>query len=85
MQSAEKYRTEGINIRAYEVVYPTSLWYDLGNSNRDKTSYGTNYSTWSRTSYMARLNYSLMDRYLVTLTGRYDGASVLAYEGHHLD
>lgn len=78
MQSAEKYRTEGINIRAYEVVYPTSMWYDLGNSNRDKTSYGTNYSTWSRTSYMARLNYSLMDRYLVTLTGRYDGASVLA-------
>ena len=27
---------------------------------------------------MARFNYSLMDRYLVTLTGRYDGASVLA-------
>lgn len=78
MQSAEKYRNEGINIRAYDVIYPTSLWYDLGNSNKSKSSYGSSYTTWSRASYMARINYSLMDRYLVTLTGRYDGASVLA-------
>ena len=84
MQSAEKYRTEGINIRAYEIVYPTSMWYDLGNSNKDKVSYGTNYSNWTRASWMARVNYSLMDRYLLTLTGRYDGASVLA-EGHKWD
>ena len=27
---------------------------------------------------MARVNYSLMDRYLLTLTGRWDGASMLA-------
>ena len=78
MQSAEKYRTESINIRGYEVVYPTSLWYNLGQSNRDKASYGTGYSAWQRASYMARFNYSLLDRYLITLTGRYDGASVLA-------
>lgn len=84
MQSAEKYRTEGINMRAYEVVYPTSLWYDLGNSNKDKLSAGTSYSTWSRASYMARLNYTLMGRYLITMTGRYDGASVLAV-GHKWD
>lgn len=84
MQSAEKFRTEGINIRAYEIVYPTSMWYDLGNSNKDKVSYGTNFSNWTRASWMARLNYSLMDRYLLTLTGRYDGASVLA-EGKKWD
>lgn len=84
MQSAEKYRIEGINIRGYDVIYPTSEWYDLGNSNKDKSSYGTSYSNWTRASYMARLNYSLMDRYLLTLTGRYDGASVLA-EGNKWD
>ncbi len=84
MQSAERYRTEGINIRAYEIVYPTSMWYDLGDSNKDKVTYGSSYSTWSRASYMARLNYSLMDRYLLTMTGRYDGASVLA-SGHKWD
>lgn len=84
MQSAEKYRTEGINIRGYNIVYPSSLWYDLGNSERSKLQWGTGFSTWSRTSYMARLNYSLLDRYLLTVTGRYDGASVLA-EGHKWD
>ena len=84
MQSAERYRIEGIDVRAYDVVYPTSLWYDLGDSDKDLSSYGSSYSTWSRASYMGRINYSLMDRYLLTLTGRYDGASVLA-KGHKWD
>ena len=84
MQSAERYRTEGLNVRAYDIVYPTSLWYDLGDSDKDLSSYGSSYSTWSRASYMGRINYSLMDRYLITLTGRYDGASVLA-KGHKWD
>ena len=84
MQSAEKYRTEGINIRGYNVVYPTSLWYDLGNTNKTTSTYGSSYSNWTRASYMARLNYALMERYLFTVTGRYDGASVLA-EGNKWD
>ncbi len=84
MQSAENYRTENIWLRAYQVVYPTSKWYDMGSSNKDKLGFGTGYSTWSRASYMARLNYSLMDKYLLTLTGRYDGASMLA-DGHKWD
>lgn len=84
MQSAERYRTEGENIRGYNIVYPSSLWYDLGDTDRSKLGWGTNYSNWTRTSYMARLNYSFKDRYLLTLTGRYDGASVLA-EGNKWD
>ena len=84
MQSAEKYRVEGITARAYGIIYPTSQWYDMGNSDKDKLSFGTNYSNWTRSSYMARLNYAFMDRYLLTVTGRYDGASVLA-EGHKWD
>lgn len=78
MQSAEKYRTEGLSDRAYEVTYPTSMWYDIGDSNTSKTTAGSSLSQEQRTSYMARINYSLMDRYLLTLTGRYDGASMLA-------
>lgn len=38
-------------------------------------------STWGLVSYMARINYSYKDRYLLTLTGRIDGSSRLA-EGH---
>ena len=33
---------------------------------------------WSLQSYMARLNYSFLDRYLLTVTGRLDGSSRLA-------
>ncbi len=78
LQSAERSRSENLSTRAYEVVYPTSLWYNLGASNTSKAAIGSGYSTWSRASYMARFNYGLMDRYLLTLTGRYDGASMLA-------
>jgi TonB-linked SusC/RagA family outer membrane protein len=35
-------------------------------------------SDWSLRSYMARLNYTLLDRYLLTLTSRVDGSSRLA-------
>lgn len=78
LQSAEKYRTEGLNVRAYDVVFPTSMWYNIGASDTSKSSIGSAFSTWSRASYVARINYSLMNRYLLTATGRWDGASVLA-------
>src|SRR5690606_18380032 len=48
------------------------------NLNGKPDSYGTGFSESSLQSYMARLNYNLMDRYLVTATGRWDGSSVLA-------
>jgi TonB-dependent starch-binding outer membrane protein SusC len=35
----------------------------------------TNFSDWTLFSYLARANYNLHDRYLFTVTGRYDGSS----------
>lgn len=78
LQSAERYRTEGLNMRGYEITFPSSLWYNIGASNNAKYAPGSNFSTWSRASYMARVNYGLMDKYLLTVTGRFDGASMLA-------
>lgn len=78
MQSAEFYRGEGLNVRAYECKFPTALWYGLGDSNTSRGSFGSSFTEEKRASYMARVNYSLMDRYLLTLTGRWDGASMLA-------
>ncbi len=78
LQSAEKYRTENLTVRAYEVVFPTSMWYNMGSSDTSKASISSGYSAWTRASYMARVNYGLMNRYLLTATGRWDGASVLA-------
>ncbi len=78
MQSAEMYRTEGIEYRAYNCTFPTALWYGLSNSDRTQNGIGSSYSKTTRASYMGRINYNLMDRYLLTVTGRWDGASVLA-------
>ncbi|XCF05987.1 TonB-dependent receptor [Tamlana crocina] len=47
----------------------------------DVRSYGTNFRKETVSSFAARVNYSLFDKYLLTFTGRYDGASKLA-EGH---
>lgn len=38
----------------------------------------SDYAKQSLESYTGRLNYTLMDRYLFTFTGRYDGSSILA-------
>ena len=61
---------------ARNLPYAHQLWYNLGS--------GTGYTVRSQLeesalqSYMARVNYTLLDRYTFTLLGRIDGSSVLA-------
>jgi TonB-linked SusC/RagA family outer membrane protein len=82
LQSAQKFRRENINARVSSTTYDISYWYDLAsNTNGSPDSYGTGFSENTLMSWMGRINYSLVDRYLLTVTGRYDGASVLA-PGH---
>jgi len=77
--SAEKYTYEYSHLSAQDLTYDEQLWYDLG-STREGNAYdfGSNYEKETRQSYMLRLNYGLMNKYLLTLSGRWDGASVLA-------
>jgi TonB-linked SusC/RagA family outer membrane protein len=85
LQSAQQYMTESINIRSMNLSYPTAQWYSLGdNATSQPYGFGTGFSENQLMSYMARVNYGLMDKYLLTATGRWDGASVLA-EGHKWD
>jgi len=49
------------------------LWHDL--SAGEARSYDSDQQHWSILSYMARINYSLRDKYLLTLTARRDGSS----------
>ena len=79
LQSASDFHYESGNIRA-NVATAEELWYNT-HSNNDPTDYSTGLTESSMTSYMARLNYSLMDRYLLTASVRWDGASQLS-EGH---
>lgn len=56
-----------------------SYWYNLGAaglSNQTKST--TNFQKRTLSSYLARVQYSYNDRYLLTMSGRYDGSSRLA-------
>jgi TonB-linked SusC/RagA family outer membrane protein len=82
LQSAQKYRQESINARVSSTVIDIAQWYDLAsNLNGSPDGYGTAFTENTLMSFMGRVNYSFMDRYLLTASGRYDGASVLA-PGH---
>lgn len=72
----ETYNYENSFIEGTDMDYD-GLWYNLGAASTI-ISKGSELSKWGIVSYMARTNYSLMDRYLVTFTYRYDGSSRLA-------
>lgn len=52
----------------------TQQYFNLGQATLIN-GIGTSVSRWTLNSYMARLNYAYNDKYLFTLTGRYDGSS----------
>ncbi|KJD34727.1 TonB-dependent receptor [Tamlana nanhaiensis] len=53
------------------------LFYNLG-AGLDIRDVSSDFTKLTLESYTGRLNYSLMNKYLFTVTGRYDGASILA-------
>jgi len=52
----------------------TQQFYNLGQATLIN-NVGSEVSRWVLNSYMARVNYGLKEKYLLTLTGRYDGSS----------
>ena len=80
LQSAQKSRRESIGVGVSGTTIPPSLWYDLASNTQGNPSYGSSFTENTLSSFMGRLNYELMNKYLFTATGRYDGASVLSPE-----
>lgn len=87
LQTASKWTTERSIISGQGIEVADQLWYSMGSLNQANISkWGYTYAADNvypyeqRTlaSYMARLNYNYGDRYLLTLSGRWDGASQLA-------
>lgn len=82
LQSSQQSRDENIGASVASTIYDISYWYDLAaNLNGSPSGYGTGFSENTLMSWMGRINYGFKDKYLLTVSGRYDGASVLA-EGH---
>lgn len=71
----EEYQ-ELMDIAVQDLPY-RSLWHNTG-SGATIEAYNTNLQEFAIVSYMGRLNYSFADKYLLTVTGRRDGASQLA-------
>ncbi|WP_207426985.1 TonB-dependent receptor [Pedobacter sp. SYSU D00535] len=85
LQSAQKSSREGIGTNVSGTTIPLSLWYDLSSNTVGRPDgYGSSYTENTLFSYMGRLNYTLMNKYLLTASGRFDGSSVLA-PGHKWD
>src|SRR5436853_459815 len=62
---------------ARNLPYDDQLWYNLGTGENPQPPQST-LSVWKLASYMGRINYAFANRYLLTLTGRYDGSTRLA-------
>ncbi len=82
LQSSTKYRYEDASLAANGIPYEKAKWNALEKSQVSQLSdWSTSLTERQLLSYMARVNYSFADKYLLTMSGRWDGASQLA-EGH---
>jgi TonB-linked SusC/RagA family outer membrane protein len=77
LQSQTQFETESSFMSANNVPFSSQKWNALG-AVSSLQSWSSGIVKQSLLSYMARLNYSFTDKYLLTVSGRYDGASVLA-------
>ena len=82
LQTASKNHAENGSMSASDILVPEMLWNNMGIVDESQSRYNANMGTGltdsQMASYMARVNYSFNDRYLLTISGRYDGSSVLA-------
>ena len=77
LYSIEKQTFEGDSARGKDFPYESAEYYNLGGAATVERI-GSVIRQWALQSYMARLNYTLLDKYLLTLTTRVDGSSRLA-------
>jgi TonB-linked SusC/RagA family outer membrane protein len=75
--SIQESSREGTSLDVEDLPYEHQLFHNLGTAETVR-SYGSYLEEWGIMSFMGRINYSLKDKYLLTLTGRYDGSSRLA-------
>lgn len=78
LQSQTQYSNEESAMSATDIKNPDNKWNALTKENVNLTSFSSNLTEKGLLSYMARVNYGYADKYLITASGRWDGASQLA-------
>ena len=88
LQTASKWNVETSGMSGQNIAKDSYLWNAFGTldvTNADnKVSISSGITDRQLESYMVRLNYGFNERYLLTVSGRWDGASQLA-DGHKWD
>lgn len=73
----QQFNNESLSANAFGFPESRTGWHDIGSAENPQTT--TNGEVeWSIMSYFGRLHYSLRNRYLLTVTGRFDGSSKFA-------
>ncbi|MBG47337.1 MAG: SusC/RagA family protein [Pseudozobellia sp.] len=78
LQSQTQYRAESNLMSADNVPFASQKWNALSSDNVALANWESDLVERQLLSYMARVNYGYDNKYLLTLSGRYDGASQLA-------
>ncbi|MEA5427952.1 SusC/RagA family TonB-linked outer membrane protein [Arcicella lustrica] len=78
LQTQTRYDYEQSSMGADNVPFSSQKWNALSTSNLPLTSWNSNLVQRQILSYMGRINYDFDNRFLVTVSGRYDGASQLS-------
>ncbi|MCH7410439.1 TonB-dependent receptor [Belliella sp. DSM 111904] len=77
LYSVQSYTETGASISVRGLPFEQQRYHNIGTAE-ETTARSSFLNEWQLESYMLRLNYSLMNKYLFTLTGRVDGSSRLA-------
>jgi len=77
LQSIYSNRTETSFLSSSEQPFETD-WYNVGSGSQGTFNVASNFIKNTLSSYAVRLNYAYKDKYLLTVSNRWDGSSVLA-------
>ena len=80
LQSIQQETYEKSEIKVKDLPYENQTWNNVGSAQTIE-SVSSDYQRWNLASFMGRVNYNYKDRYLLTVSARYDGSSRLA-PGH---
>ncbi len=79
LQTQTQYEYESNFLRSNNVAFPSQKWNNLDTAPLATTGgYSSDYIQKALVSYMGRINYDYDNKYLLTISGRADGASQLA-------
>lgn len=67
----------GTSVSVRDLPFESQRYFNIGTAEETR-SRGSSLNEWSLESYMLRLNYSFLQRYILTVTGRVDGSSRLS-------